>query len=197
MGKYAGGDGYSETRRARDGDDDAFAQLVARYRAPVYSYLSRCGVDPSDRDDLFQEVFLSVLTAAQRFDARRPLHPWLFTIVANSTRSYFRKRRIRQLVFAEPRTLADPEPRATTPDGERTAVASHTLAWLERQIPQLPLAQREVLLLACVEHRPLKEIAESLGMPLNTIKTHLRRARLSLAQKLARAQAAAESERHP
>ena len=182
--------------RSRDGDDDAFAQLVTRYRAPVYSYLSRCGVNPSDRDDLFQEVFMSVVTAAHRFDAQRPLHPWIFTIVANSTRSYFRKRRIRQLVFAEPRTLGDPEPRATTP-GERAAVASQKLAWLERQIPRFPLRQREVLLLACVEHRPLKEIADTLGMPLNTIKTHLRRARLSLARTLARAQAAAESERHP
>ena len=148
--------------RSRDGDDDAFAQLVARYRAPVYSYLSRCGVNPSDRDDLFQEVFMSVVTAAHRFDPKRPLHPWIFTIVANSTRSYFRRRRIRQLVFAEPRTLGDPDPRATTPDGERAAVASQKLAWLERQIPRLPLRQREVLLLACVEHRPLKEIADTL-----------------------------------
>ena len=182
--------------RSRDGDDDAFAELVAQYRAPVYSYLSRCGVDPSDRDDLFQEVFLSVHTAAHRFDASRPVHPWLFTIVANSTRSYFRKQRVRQLVFAEPRpTSVDPEPQATTPDGERSAVASQMLAWLERQIPQLPLRQREVLLLACVERRPQQEIAQILGMPLNTIKTHLRRARLSLAHKLAQARAEG-SERH-
>ena len=183
--------------RSLDGDDDAFTQLVARYRAPVYSYLSRCGVDPSDRDDLFQEVFLRVHTAAHRFDTSRAVHPWLFTIVANSTRSYFRKRRVRQLVFAEPKTATDPEPRATTPDGERSAVASQTLAWLERQIPRLPLRQREVLLLACVERRPLKEIAQILGIPLNTIKTHLRRARLSLAQQLAQARAPEGSERHP
>ena len=184
--------------RSRDGDDDAFAELVARYRAPVYSYLSRCGVDPSDRDDLFQEVFMSVHTAAHRFDASRRVHPWLFTIVANSTRSYFRKQRVRQLVFAEPRpTSVDSEPRATTPDGERSAVASQTLAWLERQIPQLPPRQREVLLLACVERRPQQEIAQILGMPINTIKTHLRRARLSLAHKLARARAPEGSERQP
>jgi len=179
LGSEKAGEETALLVRSRQGDDDAFAELVARYRAPVYSYLSRCGVDPSDRDDLFQEVFMSVLTAAHRFDAHQPLHPWIFTIVANSTRSYFRKRRIRQLVFAEPRTPRDPEPRATTPAGERRAVASQTLAWLERQIPQLPLRQREVLLLACVEHRPLKEIAETLGMPLNTIKTHLRRAPVS------------------
>ena len=72
----------------------------------------------------------------------------------------FRQQRVRQLVFAEPRpTSVDSEPRATTPDGERSAVASQMLAWLERQIPQLPLRQREVLLLACVERRPQQEIA--------------------------------------
>ena len=181
-----------------DGRDFADVNGIAGVTDVWLGYLSRCGVDPSDRDDLFQEVFLSVHTAAHRFDASRRVHPWLFTIVANSTRSYFRKQRVRQLVFAEPRpTAVDPEPRATTPDGERSAVASQTLAWLERQIPQLPLRQREVLLLACVERRPLKEIAQILGMPLNTIKTHLRRARLSLAHKLARARAPEGSERQP
>ncbi len=54
------------------------------------------------------------------------------------------------------------------------------------QISELPLARREVLLLACVESLPLKEVAAVLGLPLGTVKTHLRRARLTLAEALAR-----------
>ncbi|MCZ6726116.1 MAG: hypothetical protein O7A98_02030, partial [Acidobacteria bacterium] len=42
----------------REGDDAAFAKLVAAYRAPVYGHLCRCGVPEPERDDLFQEIFL-------------------------------------------------------------------------------------------------------------------------------------------
>ena len=115
----------------------------------------------------------------------RELHPQLFPEAASSPA------RVRRTEA----NVGRPGATGTTPDGERSAVASQTLAWLERQIPQLPLRQREVLLLACVERRPQQEIAQILGMPLNTIKTHLRRARLSLAHKLAQARAEG-SERH-
>ena len=59
-------------------------------------------------------------------------------------------------------------------------------SFLEGRISELPLARREVLLLACVESLPLKEVASVLGLPLGTVKTHLRRARLTLAEALAR-----------
>ena len=55
---------------------------------------------------------------------------------------------------------------------------------LEEEIRRLPLKQREVVLLAAVQKRPLKEVAEILGLNLNTVKTHLRRGRLALAQAL-------------
>ena len=47
--------GLFELLRHIAGEQGAFAELVSRYRAPVYSYLARCGIDPADRDDLFQD----------------------------------------------------------------------------------------------------------------------------------------------
>ncbi len=175
--------------RHRDGDEGAFADLVAEYRAPVYSYLARCGIDPDDRDDLFQEIFIRIHRAAGSYDADRPLHPWIFTIVSNMVRTHVRKRRVRQLVFGdagggEPgATLADP-----APDGERLTAARETAAFVERQLSRLRLVQRQVVLLACVEKLPLKDVAAVLEIPVNTVKTHLRRARLALAGALAREQ---------
>ena len=171
----------------RDGDSGAFAELVRRYRAPVYSYLVRCGVAEEDRDDLFQEVFIRVHRSAHTFNSERPLHPWLFTIVANAVRTHFRRRRVRDLVTAET-DPSGPDPVDAGPNGERVAVARETVAWLERAIATLPVARRQVMVLACVESRPLKEVAEVLGMPVNTVKTHLRRARLALAESLAQRQ---------
>ena len=169
--------------RHLEGDDEAFAELVGRYRAPVFSYLTRCGVAPDDRDDLFQDIFIRIHRAAGSYDRRRPLHPWLFTVVANAVRNYLRRQRVRSLVGSAEKIG---EPAASNPGADRVTAGRQTMAWLEERIRKLPLARREVLLLACVESVPLKEVATVLGLPLGTVKTHLRRARLTLAEELAR-----------
>jgi len=183
----AGGVRESEEKdlilRHIEGDGDAFAELVDRYRAPVYSYLSRCGLATDDRDDLFQDIFIRIHRAAASYDPHRPLHPWLFTIVANAVRNHLRRQRVRSLVGSAAKVG---EPTASNPGVERVAAGRQTMAWLEERIKELPLARREVLLLVCVESLPLKEVAAVLGLPLGTVKTHLRRARLTLAEELAR-----------
>jgi RNA polymerase sigma-70 factor (ECF subfamily) len=180
-------DAPADTRRLlllhREGDREAFEAIVADYRSPVYSYLARCGVAPADRDDLFQTVFLKIHRAAGQYQAERPPHPWIFTIVANEVRSYLRRRRVRELVFAD---ATRHEPSDPAPGSERVMEARSTVAWLEAEVLRLSLAQREVVILACVEGLPLKEVAQALRLPLNTVKTHLRRARLALARRLAR-----------
>jgi len=166
--------------RHRNGDSSAFAGLVAGYRRPVYSYLVRCSVAESDREDLFQEIFVKIHSAAGSYEENRPLHPWVFTVVANTVRNYHRKNKVRALVFAEPDEQDPPSPAA---DAERQAMARQTTAWLEEEIRKLPLAQQEVLILTCVENLPQKEVAAILDLPINTVKTHLRRARLALIER--------------
>ncbi len=169
--------------RHRLGDSEAFAGLVAGYRRPVYSYLVRCGVPETDRDDLFQDIFIKIHRASAQYQDDRPLHPWVFTIVANTVRTYHRKKKVREMVFAE---ASEVEPQAPAADGERQAIAKQTAAWLEQEVQKLPLAQQEVLILTCIENLPQKEVAEILGLPINTVKTNLRRARLTLTAKLTR-----------
>jgi RNA polymerase sigma-70 factor (ECF subfamily) len=165
------------------GDVTAFPDLVAAYRRPVYSWLVRCGVHEADRDDLFQSIFLRLHRAAGQYQPERPAHPWIFTIVANEVRRYLRRRRIRDLVLLPPTEV---EPPTEAPDAQQAAEARETVAWLESELSRLPLAQREALLMVSVQGRSLSEAAEALGRPLSTIKTHLRRARLGLAERLAR-----------
>ena len=179
-------DARDSLRRHCDGDPEAFTALVAEYRRPVYSYLLRCGVAPEDRDDLFQVIFLKVHRSAGQYRPERPAHPWIFTIVANEVRTYWRRRKVLALVFAGPEAH---EPADPSPDGQRMVEARETVAWLEEEIRGLPLSQREVLILASLEGRPLGEVAEVLGIPLNTVKTHLRRARLALSERLSRRRA--------
>jgi len=172
------------------GDEDAFKALVQRYRAPVYSYLARTGIAPEDRDDLFQEVFVRVHRGAAGYDPRRPFHPWIFTIVANLVRNHRRRLRVRALVAGE--TAA--EPAAGGADGERRAAARQTVAQVARQLEALPAARREVVLLHCVEGLSLTDVAEALGIPVGTAKTHLRRARQALVRSVLGARSGCSSE---
>jgi RNA polymerase sigma-70 factor (ECF subfamily) len=162
-----------------NGDGEAFSKLIQKYRRPVYGYLFHCGVPEPDRDDLFQEIFVRVHERARSYDPSRPLHPWLFTVVANAVRTYFRKQSRRLYFFSGP---PSEEVKDGAPDGEALLSERETADWLERAIQALPLSQREVLVLATLENLPLNDIASILELPLNTVKTQLRRARLRLVE---------------
>lgn len=173
------------------GDRDAFARLLAAYRRPVYGYLARFGVDEAARDDLFQEIFLKVHASAGSYRPARPLHPWIFTIVANTVRNHFRSRaRDRAVSLERPEDAPDPRP-----SPECVVHGRDMLRRLERAIAALPFAQREVVVMAGVDGLRLNEVAEALGIPLNSVKTHLRRGRLRLAKTLAQYQAPEDSGR--
>ena len=162
------------------GDEAAFAALLAAYRRPVHGYLVRCGVAAGERDDLFQNVFLKIHAAAASYDPKRPLAPWLFTIVANTVRNHFRDRP------ADPAPAGDPpDPPDPAPGPDRIAESRETAAWMESALLALPPAQREALLLVAVVGLRQHEAAHAMGIPLNTVKTHLRRARLALVEGLA------------
>ena len=179
------------------GDQNAFPALLEAFRRPVYSFLVRNGVAAADRDDVFQSIFLSIHAAAPSYDPARPLAPWLFTIVANTVRNHLRDGRLRERYLSDERAggaaipfasepsaapvdIADPDP-----GPEQIAAARETVAWLEQALLKLAPAQREALLLTTVGGLRQQEVAQVLGQPVNTVKTHLRRARIALAAALA------------
>ncbi len=159
------------------GDRTAFPKLMQWLRQPVYTYLIRCGISTDSRDDVFQEIFLKIHAAAASYQSDKPLKPWVFTIAANTVRNHFRTEKNRRVVPLQHQLETCPDP---APGAERHAAASEAANWLEQAIYHLPLAQREVLVLTTIQGLQLKQVADILNTPLNTIKTHLRRARLAL-----------------
>src|SRR5687768_16546868 len=125
--------------RHLQGDERACAELVRAYRSPVYGYLVRCGVPAEARDDLFQEIFLKIHGAAKSYAPERELKPWLFTIVANTVRSHFRRKKVEAIVFSEA-PIADRS--SDAPSSEQLTEAKETAAWIEKAMEKLPLEQR-------------------------------------------------------
>ncbi len=157
------------------GDEQAFGKLMHAYRKPLYSFLVRHGIDQQSRDDLFQEIFLKIHKSAHTYQANRPLSPWIFTIAINTIRNFQRKVQPLSLCLEAAEIIEDESP---SPDSK--AQLDETIDWLEQAVIKLPPAQAEAFTLSIIKGMKIKQVGEILGLPLNTIKTQLRRARQTL-----------------
>ncbi len=159
------------------GQEDALSALMNRWRAPLYSFLNRRVGDAAD--DVFQESWIRVVRARDRFDPKRKFSTWLFQIANNLCRDRWRRlsSRGRALeAFKRERVATHvpdeaPEFRDTDPMRER--------------VLSLPEKQREVLILRYYEDRSEAEIAEILGIPKGTVKSRMHTAVRSLRETLA------------
>jgi len=177
------------------GDQHAFIELLDTYRNLVYTFLYRYGIEPQNREDVFQDIFLKVHQAAGSYRPSEPLQPWLISIALNTVRNYRRTlgRRAHFINRYKAQTVGLAAERAcmnagASRDGqapEEQADQRSTIAWIEKQIANLPGRQREVIALSTLKGLRLKDIARVMALPENTVKTHLRRARLTLAKGLA------------
>lgn len=174
------------------GDESAFARLVAAYGELLYTFLRRHGLAQSTADDVFQEVLLKVHLAADSYQPSRPLKPWLFTLANNTLRNHYRSesRRKGRIGAASDRETA--ELRSEQPGPADAVDTQARVAWLEVEIGRLPSAQREVMVLATISGLKMSEIAQILKQPVNTVKTHLHRARKHLSDALNQRECAGE-----
>jgi len=168
-------------QRYVEGDEQAFQEIVHRYKNSLYGFLKRFLNRQDLLEDVFQETFLQLYNSRKSFDPSRPLRPWLFTIAANKAKDALRKR---QRKFAVPiGTIADSQEMSfdsvintLTSD---TAVPyddlekSETEAIVRRIVANMPENLREILLLAYFNKFSYKQIAEILGIPMGTVKSRL------------------------
>jgi RNA polymerase sigma-70 factor (ECF subfamily) len=168
-------------RRYLDGDGEAFASLISRYQRELFNFLARFTGDASLAEDVFQETFLQLHLSAGAFDTTRRLKPWLFTIAANKARDAMRSRMRRQSVSLDAAvagsqddltTYADLMP-ANVPAPDESALNLEDRQTVTKIIEEMPENLRLVLLLSYFNELPYKEIAETLNVPLGTVKSRL------------------------
>ncbi|MEO0814816.1 MAG: RNA polymerase sigma factor, partial [Myxococcota bacterium] len=170
--------------RHASGDLTAFQELMRHYGKAVMGYVVRCGVPPAMRDDVFQDVFFKIHRNAPLYSPRHPLRPWLFTVTANVVRSHFRKQGVFKRYFSAREIEQDPTD--PSPSCQAAGEGQEVALRLDRSIQKLPMKQREVLCLVCLEGMALDEVAVALSMPVNSVKTNLQRARKTLRKDLER-----------
>jgi len=160
-------------RRARNGDADAFAQLVTVHQRAVYRVAMRIVGNRQEAEDVAQEVFLKAYEALDRFDLARPLAPWLYRIARNTSLTWIKQR--------PPHfTLGDWVQDESGPGPEAQAVTKERLEQLRQALAALPEHYRRAIELRHFQGLSYKEIGDALGVPLSDVKSWLFRARRRL-----------------
>jgi RNA polymerase sigma-70 factor (ECF subfamily) len=169
------------------GDAQALAELVTRYTAPVFNLAFRLTGDRAEAENVTQEAFLRAYAALPCSRTDLAFKPWLFQIAVNLCRDLARKKR--PAAFAE---LAQED--SVTPEeafGDPAPLLLDTVAEREleqalaRAVTTLPEAYRAVVTLRYTEELSYEDMAAALGLPVNTVRTHLFRAKAMLRQMLA------------
>ena len=172
------------------GDEDAFAELVARYRNQITSYIYRIVGDYDTAIDLAQETFIRVYRAAGRYQTTHAFSTYIYRIATNLAISELRKRKRRRLMsltglFQSDRddtTEFQPRDERQLPDAE--LVDDERNKVIARAIAALPEKYRVAVVLRDVEGRSYEEIAEIMELGLGTTKSRISRGRGLLKDKL-------------
>jgi len=139
----------------------------------VFHALRWLGARPQEIEDLAQEVFIALRRAWSRYDASRPLRPYLFG-VAFRVVSMQRRKRKHEVPFA---TL---ELRDGGPSPDDAVQAKQARAMLLRALERIPLRRKAVLVMHDLEEVPMAQVAATLSIPLFTAYSRLRKARTEL-----------------
>jgi len=176
-------------RRFRQGDPGAFETLVSRHRAAVHGFLVRAVGDRARAEDLTQEAWLRVVSAAPRWEERARFRTWLFAVARNLAVDDARRRSIRGQALPLDGPPGPDGPRAEAaaaddPPPDSLAEGALLRPKLEAAIAALPAEQREVFLLREYADVPFAEIAAITGAPEPTVKSRMRYALEQLRRQL-------------
>lgn len=167
-----------------------FSVIYRERFSDVVRALRMYGVPERYCEDVAQDVFASVHASLPRYDASRPFRPWFNQIIYRTARDFVRSaaQRREQLSMAE-----EPlEPTDGAPSPERVAQLRQQQRILGELLQELSEDHREVFLMHVVDEIEIPDVATATGVPENTVRSRLHRARTAFDDALARRRAAEE-----
>ncbi|MEO7659679.1 MAG: sigma-70 family RNA polymerase sigma factor [Pyrinomonadaceae bacterium] len=174
----------------RGGDEDAFGEIMARYRNPITNYIYRFLNDYEEAVDLAQETFVRVYFALDRYHTQFAFSTYIYRIATNLAISEIRKRKRRRLMSLtglfqgeDDKTIEfQPTDTRLLPDAE--LVEDERSEVIERAISALPEKYRAPVILRDVEGKSYDEVAAIMELGLGTTKSRISRGRALLKEKL-------------
>ncbi|MCS7081529.1 MAG: sigma-70 family RNA polymerase sigma factor [Bacteroidetes bacterium] len=161
------------------GHQEAYEQLMRKYRGAIAHHIYRLVRDRAELEDLVQEVFIKAFQSLSAFRQNFAFSTWLYRIATNHAIDYLRRKKLplsslqgsdpngeRELEFADP----DHRPDRVLWEEERRRI-------IQEAIERLPPKYRQVIIMRHQQELSYEEIARQLELPLGTVKAHIFRAR--------------------
>lgn len=161
----------------RKGDVDMLSPLVRKYEKPLFAFIFRILGNRKDAEDLFQETFLRIAERRHTFKENMPFKPWLYSICLNLCRDFLRRRVRHQEILLEEEIGKIPDPGARM-------TRNLIIYRVKKAIMTLPEKPRVVFLLYYYQGLSYSEIAETVGIPLGTVKSRMHQAVSTLEEEL-------------
>ena len=172
--------------RIRRGDFAAFEELIEIHQRSVIGTVAKMLGNPSEAEDIAQQVFIRVWKSAARYEPQAKFTTWLFTITRNLVFNEVRRRQRKPTVSMQEREETThrvvEDVQGSSPDEE--LLRSEMEAAIDRAIDALPEKQRLAVVLRRYEEMPYEEIGVVLSMSVPAVKSLLFRARAQLKETL-------------
>ncbi len=175
-------------KAALKGNQTAYRAILKKYHDQVYNLLYRMVHDKDEVEDLTQEAFIKAFNSLHNFNEEFAFSTWLYKIATNNCIDYIRKKKLATFSIDKPLESKDGEYSFEIPDSsyepDKTLIAGQRTKILEEAVNALPEKYRVVILMRHTEDKDYQEIADTLKLPLGTVKAHIFRAREILYKRL-------------
>lgn len=172
-------------RRAQNGEEAAFREIVERYQAKVFSIIHGILRNRNDAEDIAQQVFTKIYFSLGKFNFRSALVTWIYKITVNECYDYLRKQKVRKLTYESDLNEDDLRRIDNMQDVNRNPAESidrrtELREYILKLLDKLSEEERHLLIMKEVEGYPVEELARLVAMNENTVKVKLFRARQKL-----------------
>ena len=172
--------------RFQEGDEQAYVELVNRYRDRLMTFVFRFVYDMEQAEDIVQDALLKLYTHKHYYKNIAKFSTWMYTIAGNLAKTELRKKKSHKTINL---SQMGPEDRdyelpAVEPDTDELTQSEYIEKKIQAAIQQLPLHFRTVTILRDIQELSYEEISKIVDVPLGTVKSRINRARLQLQKDL-------------
>jgi RNA polymerase sigma-70 factor (ECF subfamily) len=168
-------------QRVREGDDDAFGEIVDRYKNSLVNYLTHLVRSRERAEEIAQDAFVRLYRNASKYRERERLGPYLFRIATNLVVTEARREKRWTLLL--PRLNASTH--QSTPSPDTNLLTDEIQRQVNAALDRLPIKYRAPLVLFEIEEWSYDEIAKAMDVAVGTVKSRISRARDLLRKHLA------------
>jgi len=161
----------------REGDKRGWNMLIDRYSKTVYNLAYNFCGSSDDANDLTQDIFIKIYKNIHRFDNNLNISSWILRISKNHCIDYWRKNKKNNFRIDLDDNLVKDEH-----SPEEDLIKTGDLHRLREKMLQLKPEVRALLIMRDIQNHSYREIADSLDVPLGTVKSKINRARIQLAK---------------